>query len=359
MNLLIENCDFFEETLIDVMQVLNELVHKEDRNYDDMKRIRNIIDDLDSFNITFLLEDIDMIQYTMLLTMKNVSIESIYNDTISFKEIIFPNEEIEKEYIRLITQAVEIRGILKDKYKLTDDEIEYIYPNSKLTNVRVSLSIKELLYFIITCGKYNELIDINLLFSDYDALTEAIVTVAMSLIDELKVDDLFIRMKLDEENRGILLDATTVNVNIVSNEEYIDYCIKSDNVDVKLSTIGVCSLVAYRYMVNNLPNGNIKIENFNDFIEQEYYGIILPRIYTELDGDDINLIDGYIYDWYILINKYKEFLEYEQEQVLCCLGCFTNIFKLNAPIYNYFEMEVEESTEVEELMKSIQNKLIQ
>jgi hypothetical protein len=356
--MIIENCDFFEETLIDVMQVLNELIHNENRNHEDMKRIRNILDDLDNFNITFILEDIDMIQYTMLLSMKHASIGIIDKDEISFKELVFPNDEMEKDYIRLITQSVEIHNLLKDKYNFPVEEIEYIYPNSKLMTVRVSLSIKDLLYFILSCGKYNETIDLNLVFSDYDNLTEIIVTVAMSLTDMIKVDDLFIRMKLDEENRGIILDSTTMNINIVSNEEYIDYCIKTNNVEVKLSTIGACSLVAYRYIVNNLPKQDIKIENFNDFIDQEYYGIILPKNYTEIEGDDANLIDGYIYDWYLLVNKYKEFSEYEHEQILCCLGCFTNIFKMNTPIYNYFELDAQGLFEVEELMNVVQNKLI-
>ena len=63
MKLLIENCDFFEDSLKEVIQLLNEMLHKEDRNHEDDKRIRNILDDLDSFNLTFLLEDVDMIIY--------------------------------------------------------------------------------------------------------------------------------------------------------------------------------------------------------------------------------------------------------------------------------------------------------
>ena len=358
MNLLIENCDFFENSLSDVVGVLNGLIHKEDRNHDDHKRIKNILDDLDSFNISFILEDINMVMYTMLLSMKNASVRLIESQEISFKELVFPNEDIENDYVRLITQCVEIHDLLKNKYHMSDEEIEYLYPNSKLVNVRVSLSIKELVYFIITCGKYNETLDIILLFSNYDKLMESIVTLSMALIDLIKVDDLFIRLKLDEENRRMILDSTAVNIHMVSNEDYIDYCMKMNNNEVKLSTIGACSSVAYRYIVSNIPKQDIKIENFNDFIDQEYFGIILPRIYTEVDVDDANLIDGYIYDWYLLVNKYKDFLEYESEAVLCCLGCFNNIFKMNTPIYNYFELDVNELSEVEELMNIVQTKLL-
>ena len=359
MKLLIENCDFFEDSLKEVIQVLNEMLHKEDRNHEDDKRIRNILDDLDSFNISFILEDVDMVVYTMLLSMKNVSIGLIESEELSFKELVFPNEKIEREYIRLITQCNEIHGILKNKYNMNDIEIEYLDPNSKLVNLRVSLSIKDLVYFIISCGKYDETLDINLLFSEYNDLMELFVTMAMSLTDMFVVDDLFIRMKLDEENRKHILNETTENITIISNEEYINYCIQENNVEVKLSTIGACSLVGYRHIVNNIPKQDIKIENFIDFVQQEYFGIMLPQVYLEVDSDDANLIDGYIYDWYNLVNAYKEFDEHTLEEVLCCLGCFNNIFKMNTPIYNYFELDVEELTELEELMKTVQGKLLQ
>ena len=181
----------------------------------------------------------------------------------------------------------------------------------------------------------------------------------MSLSDMIIVDDLFIRMKLDEENRKLLLNESTENITVISNEDYIDYCMQVNNVEVKLSTIGACSLVGYRYIVNNIPKQDIKIENFNDFIQQEYFGIILPQKYLEVDADDANLIDGYIYDWYNLINEYKKYPDCEFESVLCGLGCFNNIFKMNTPIYNYFELDTIGLTELEELMCMIQNKLLQ
>ena len=43
MKLIAENIDFYPETLIDVVDIVNELIHKEDRNFDDVKRIKNIM----------------------------------------------------------------------------------------------------------------------------------------------------------------------------------------------------------------------------------------------------------------------------------------------------------------------------
>ena len=358
MTLIIENCDFFEDALLEVMNVLHGFVVKEDRNYDDDKRIRNILDDLDNFNLTFILQDVDMLIYTMLLSMKNITVAQVDEmNEIAFKELNFPNEEVEQEYIRLITQCVDLMRLLKSKYNMEYKEIEYLVPNSKLLTVRVSVSIKGLFYFLASCAKYDELMDITLLFSNYDALLETIVTISMSLSDLIVVDDIFMRMKLDEHNRKSILESGDTPIFIISDEEYINYCMVNNHNSVKLSTIGSCSLVAYREILENITKQDIKIENFNDFIDQENFSISLPAIYTSIERDDANIIDGYIYDWYLLVYKLKEFEDYNIEKVLCCLNCFVNVFKMNTPIYNYFEMD-SELTEVNEIMYKIQSEIL-
>ena len=359
MNLIIENCDFFEDALVEVMHVLNGLITKEDRNYEDDKRIRNLLDELDNFNLTFILEDVDMMSYTMLLSMKNISVAKIeiLGET-AFKELEFPNDELEQKYISLITQCVDIRRMLKLKYNMVDKEIEYLEPNSILTSARLSMSIKGLFYFIASCSKYNELIDINILFSDYDALMESIVTVAMSISDLMVVDDIFMRTRLDEYNRKMVLESTDAPIFMISDEEYIRYCMEMNNNSVMLSIIGPCSLVAYREILENIPKQDIKIENFNDFIDQENFGISLPSVYKSVERDDANVLDGYIYDWYLLVYKLKEFEGYDMEKVLCCLNCFVNVFKMNTPIYNYFEIDTCGVTEVEEIMQKVQTEIL-
>lgn len=360
MKLTVENCDFYEDALIEVMHALDELINNENPTCDDNKRIRNVLDDLSNFNITFILEDIDMIIYTMLISIKNISCWELESDMVSFKEIAFPAKEMEDNYVSLISKFMELSNKLKEKYNLSDNEIEYLSPNSKLINVKVSCSIKDLMYFILTCAKYDELIDINILFSEYDELMESILTVSMSLSQMIIVDDLFIRMKLDEENRRSMLDSGSLSMNVISNEEYIAYCIKTFNSNVKLSTIGTCSLIAYRGMVDNLPKQDIKIENFNDFVNQEYFSISLPCVYATLHDDDVNEIEKYIYDWYVLINQYRNMGDYKQEQLLCCLSCFEHIFKMNSAVYNYFTLDTEtDLTEVNELINILKSKLME
>lgn len=355
MILTIENSDFFETGLNDVAEALLGFV-QEEKSFINNKRIRNILDDLDSFNISFILEDVDTLAYTTLLSMKNISVGLVPND-ISFVRMEFPNEKFEKEYERLITEYVEIQRELI-KLNMSKKEIEYLEPNSKLVNIRVSASIKDLFYFFLTCGKYDELMDILVIFSNYDELMEKLVTIAMSLDDVIVADDLFIRMKLDDENRQFLLDSVGENIRILSNEEYIEYCVNNYANEVKLSTIGSCSLVAYRDIVDNVPKQGIKIENMYDFIEQEQFRVVLPRSYAEIEGDLANKIDQYIYNWYMLVYNLKTEEGTEHIQMLCCLGCFNHVFKMNVPIYSYFEMDTNELTEVEELMSIVQHKLL-
>ena len=357
MRLIVENSDFFEAGLSDVADVLLDITHKEEKTFDDIRRIRNILDDLESFNLTFILEDVDMIIYTNLLSMRHVSVGLIEGD-IAFKTIELPTENQMQEYERLITEYVEIQQELKTKYNMSRKEIEYLEPNSKLVNVRVSASITDLFYFILLCAKYDENMDIIVALSNFDELTEKLVTIAMSINDIITTDDLFIRLKLDDENRDILLNSVEENIRIISNEEYIDYCMKNNLCEVKLSTIGSCSMVAYRELVENTPKQSIKLENMYDFISQEQFKIVLPKKYMEIEEKLANKIDQYIYNWYLLVHNLKSVNDLEYVQMLCCLGCFNSIFKMNAPIYSYFEIETEEVTEVEELMKIVQQKLL-
>ena len=357
MRLIIENSDFFENGLFDVANALLELAQKEDKDFEDIRRIRNILDDLESFNLSFILEDVDMIVYTTLLSIRQISVSLVPGD-ICFKPVEFPNEKGLKEYERLISEYVEIREALIKDYKMTRKEIEYLEPNSKLINVRVSASITDLFYLFLLCAKYDETMDIVLAFSDFDDLTEKLVTIAMSINDIINTDDLFIRLKLDEENRQYILDTVGENIRIISNEEYIDYCMKNDICEVKLSTIGSCSMVAYRELVENTPKQSIKIENMYDFIDQENFRVVLPRSYSEIEGDLANKIDQYIYNWYLLVYSLKAEQGFEYSQMLCCLGCFSNIFKLNAPLYSYFELDTAEFSEFEELMSIVQHKLL-
>lgn len=357
MNLIIENCDFFVDDLLSVLNVLNDLINREDRDYKVDREIKNILDDLDNFNITFILEDLDMETYTMILSMKNIAVSLISREDISFKELNFPNDNLEKEYERLIVQYMMIRNELKNLYEITDKELEYIEPNSKLVTVRLSASVKQLLYFILSCAKYDETVDINLLFSNHDELLESMVTIALSLTDLIKVDDIFIRMSLEENNRQYLLNSTEVCVNVISNEEYIDYCIKNGINKVNLSVIGTCSLVAYREMVDKTPKQSIKIENFYEFINQDNFNITLPVIYSCIEDDLVNIIEKYIYDWFNLVNELKQFGDYRREEMLCCLGCYDNIFKSNMILESYFKLGSSEVTEINEMIYELEHKI--
>ena len=49
---------------------------------------------------------------------------------------------------------------------------------------------------------------------------------------------------------------------------------------------------------------------------------------------------------------------YDIEKVLCCLNCFVNVFKMNTPIYNYFEIDMGEVTEVGEIMEKVQTEIL-
>lgn len=355
MNMVIENCDIFEEMLYDIIQMMREILNN-DRTYKENNRIKNILDDLDNFNFTFQLNGINMIKYTMLVSMKDVNVELI-NETNDYEEIQFSVKEDRDRYLMLLKQFNAWGEILTDKYELPEGLLSYIQPNSRLVNVRVSCSIKEFMYFINSCLKYDELIDIALLISDQDELLENIVSVATLLNDLIIADDLFIRIMLDEDNRNNLLTNGTTFVNVISNEEYIKHCINNYKADVKVSIIGSCSLVAYRKIITNIPKQQIKVENFLDIIKEDCVSITLPKEFCELPDEILNGLSVYIQEWFELSQK-LDHNEFANEKMLCYLGCYLNVFKMNTMIENYFRLANEPGlTEVYEIMKIVEQKL--
>jgi hypothetical protein len=354
MKLFAENIDFYPDTLIDIIDILLDLTNKEERSFEEIKRIKNIVDDLDSFNMTVTLQDIDMLKYTLLLSFDNITVDLVEDDDMRFKEIEFENSKNVEKYNRLITQYKAFEEILG----LEDKLMQYIQPNSRLVNARVSMSVKDFVYFALLCSKYDELLDINVLLSNFDDLLEKLVTVSLALYNLYFVDDLFIRVGLDEENRKSLLDSGTINACIVSNEEYIQHCIDTFKASVKLSVIGSCSLVAYREIVDYLPKQQIKIENISGMIQQEYISLTFPREFSEIDPNVANALDGYVYEWYQFIDELKKDDEEKNNILLCCLGCFSSVFKMNTAIENYFKLITETNmSEVFDLMNVVVNKL--
>ena len=105
MKLMAENIDIFPETLIDVIDVTQEIIYKEDRNHDDNKRIRNIIDDLDSFNMSLVIQDIDMIKYSMLLSIDCITVE-LLEKNIEFKQMDFNDECMNNESYILYARSI-------------------------------------------------------------------------------------------------------------------------------------------------------------------------------------------------------------------------------------------------------------
>lgn len=333
----IEHCDLCITEMEHIFLSLNSLVEKEHKSFDDNKRIRDMIDDLEMYNITFKLSNINMLQYTLLLALRELNIDFI--QSIGYEAIEFGDEELNEEYDRLLCKSYDIESLLLDKYAYLFDQqsIEYILPNSKLVDIHMSISIKELIELIHICSKYDELMNIVLAISNNEIL-EQLVTLVTSLYEYIQTDDLFIRTTIDEEIREDLTTHGT-NLMILSNTDFIKDQLDNGISNMKMSTLAHCSLVAFRDLVRRSYNFNMKLENFKyKHITQNE--IILPEEYSEIEEDDLNLIDKYIYDWITFIDKLENSdIYYSNELTLCNLGCFGHIVRMNGKVNHYFNLE--------------------
>ena len=176
----LEHCDLYDAELEGILLSLNNLAEKEQKTYEENKRIRNILDDLSMYNITFRLEDINMLQYTLLSSIMYSDIQ--YIRSVGYETVEFNNEEMNDRYDELLVKAQDIIHLLTEKYKFNFETIEYVLPNSMCVDIRMSISIKEFIELIHTCSKYDELMNIVLAISEHEIL-EQVVTVANSLYD--------------------------------------------------------------------------------------------------------------------------------------------------------------------------------
>ena len=348
----VEHCDLYSTELERIMISLNNIAEKEEKTYEECKRLRNILDDLAMYNITFRLEDINMLQYTLISSFMKSDVQFIRS--VGFEVIDFKDNELNEMYDRLMDKAQDLLFLLTEKYKFRYETIEYILPNSMYVDVSLSISIKELIEFIHTCSKYDELMDIVLAISENELL-EQVVTIANSLYDFIHTDDVFIRTAIGDEVREDLTTHGT-NIMVLSNTDFIRDQIEHGNAEVKMSTLVHCSLVAFRDLINKQID--VKLENFK-YRPITSNEIILPREYGEIDEDDLNLIDKYIYDWVVLIDKIEQSGEYySTELALCNLGCFGHIVRINAKVWEYFFLEKYNIIpEVEELVSSLTLKI--
>lgn len=331
----VEHCDLHDNEIENIALTLLNLSEQEQKTFIDNKRIRDILDDLLSYNITFRLENINMLQYTLLLSIRELDIEFV--KSIGFEAIEFDDDGLNAEYDKLVCRACDICKLLETVYSFDQNTLDYILPNSKLVSIRLSVSMKEFIELIHTCSKYDELMNIVLAISNNISL-EKIVTVSNSLYDFIHTDDLFMRVNIPEDIRE---DLTThgSNLMIITNIDYIRNQINKGDVDVKMSTLAHCSLVAFRDLSRRSYNFNMRLENFkyNRINQNE---IILPEEYSKIDEDDLNLIDKYIYDWIVFINKINDRCEYYfNELSLCGLGCFGHVVRMNGKIRHYFNLE--------------------
>lgn len=308
---------------------------------------RDISDILDSYNITFELTGVNMLQYTIISTFRRILIDILDKDYVVFDTVNLESEELNCEYNKLIDECLSIRSMLKDKYKFSEDLIEYIEPMTKLIDLRISMTIKEFLRFVNTCSKYDELIDI--LISIYENDNAELNLLLMMRSEVATQKDLFMRNLLDDVTRDYVIDN---KLHVLSDINHIK--ISSDfGYNVKVSSVGFGSYKAFREIATKLPNFNIKLENPKHVDNDSNIPIVVKIAdeYSKLSEEHMKLIDKYIYKWICLINRfYLETDVFDERALLCHLGCFGTVFRMNNELKEYNPYPIRLNKEAEGIL---------
>ena len=328
MNIQLINLDIPVENL----NIITKYINEQETN---SKYINDMLSSLDMYNITVRFNDITMMQYTLLLTIKDINPRLIKQRDIKFGKLINEDSKINDEYNRLISKYIDLRKKLD---LFSDTVLEALEPGSRLVDVEICLSIKDLIGFINVCSKYDELIDLIVVLTNNE-ITEKVVSLSFK-INNSNNYDLYMRNEIAKDIREEL----TVDSNkliILSDIEYVNKSIEEGNAYSKISILTYGNYLEIRDLTNKLLNVNLKLEN-PKLVDKVNYSIdiILPEeFYMISDENLINELDGYIYDWVSLIKNIQKEEYYYNDILSCHLGCFANIFTMNNSVNDYFKLQ--------------------
>lgn len=328
MNMKLINLDIPVENL----NIMTRYINEQETN---SKYVNDVLSNLDMYNITVRFTDITMIQYTLLLTIKDVNPRLIKQKDIKFGKLINEDDKINNEYNRLISKYIDLRKKLD---LFSDTILEALEPGSRLVDVEICLSIKDLIRFINVCSKYDELIDLIVVLTNNE-ITEKIVSLSFK-INNTNNYDLYMRNEISKDIREELIVENN-KLFILSDIEYVNKSIEEGNAHSKISILTYGNYLEIRDLTNKLLNVNLKLEN-PKLVDKGNYSIdiILPEeFYMISDEDLINELDGYIYDWISLIKNIQKEEYYYNDILSCHLGCFANIFTMNNTINDYFRLQ--------------------
>lgn len=331
INMEIINMDLDEKRLIDIA---NYIVDKETIR---PKEINDLISSLDIYNITVRFNNVNMMQYTLLLTMKGINVNLIKQKEIKFNKLNIEDEGIATEYNRLLDKYLDLRERLD---MFSDTTLEALEPGSRLVDVELNMSLRDFIVFIKTCSKYDELIELVLAISGNEILQSLIVVIYKL---ELNSQDIYMRFKVDDNIRNDLVSITNdKNIFVLSNTDNVTNNLVKGNLRERVSIIGYANYLQIRDLLNKGIDLNIKLEN-PKLIEKEDHAldVITPDELELLSGNEelSNEVDKYIYDWICLIDKIKHTDEYYYNDIVSChLGCFANVYTINNNINDYLNL---------------------
>ena len=314
---VLENLELSKSKLDEYVNILND-------NDTTKNKKRNVIDEFDMVNITFELKSVNMLQYTILSTIRNIKINKIDRDDFDIPDL---NTELKAEYYRLISKFDKISSMLSCKYSIPKSYIEYFEPMTKLVNIKISMTLKEFLEFIKTCNKYDELIDISVAINDND-----VVNKLFTVLSYVKSKELFLRNNCDDEQRNTISDYGKFK--LLSNLSFIRNRINNYYYDVKVSNLAFGSFVAFRNLSLTSQISNVRLENPKHVLDFNI-DVILPDNIEIDDEEDVKIIDKYIYEWILFNNKVKNYTDDISTILMCKLGCFGNVFMINSSFNRY------------------------
>lgn len=340
----VKNIDLAPNDLFDFYKMVESIMMRDiDPSSKDLKTMRDIIDILSVYNIFLEIYDLNMMEFQVLNSIKELKF-NIIRTKVEYGNLNTENEELRNEYHRLTEQCKSI--IHRLDHDVSPMSLEFIEPNSKLLDVSISLSIKELMEILCLCLKYDEMLHFIVGVSNNE-LMEVLISFT-NLIKDLGIlntEEVYMRYQLDEGKRELLSGGVPM---VLTDEEFVKKLVNEDNYyDLKVSMLVSLSNVAVRNIKKPYRNLNIKMENPKYIkVEECYNNLVLPVDFLSLDDYTFNELDKYVYDWFVLTQKLLE-EENMYDINICKLGCCKNIVNINGTVFDYDKLSMSDGPESE------------
>lgn len=296
--------DLDKNTVESIVSLASSLDEIDGTSYKYMNQFDNMIQNLETFQITFELKDITLLQYLMLANIKrlNVDLEIDYNNP-RFKYLDLYSSELNDRFDEQVELTKELILTVPEQYR------PYLSTTGQLCNMKIYTNGKKLLKLLATMIKYDELSEIVDCMVERDT-EDNLITNLLYLSNKVDAYEIYLREMLSHEIRESLMHSQDGIAIQFQTDLSILNKIQDNGGDigeVATTSFMKSSLVGYLEMINKGLSDRLRMENPWHVFSREKVLVDIAMPYQVYENEElVYKINRMIMEWLGLIEEVKE-----------------------------------------------------